>query len=127
VLEPNARLSFALEPLPGLSNDYTGKAGCGCERKRERNEGRQVLFSIRLVDFETIRNWECVDADGSDSAHEVREYFVPDFSRWKDHDAFEAAFARLLKDLRASAEPASNRSMRVSDSQSPTPTSPGHS
>lgn len=36
---------------------------------------------------------------------ELREYFIPDFSRWKEHDPFEAAFARLLKDLHAE-EPA---------------------
>jgi hypothetical protein len=28
---------------------------------------------------------------------EVREYFIPDFSNWKDHDAFESAFARLRR------------------------------
>jgi len=26
---------------------------------------------------------------------------IPDLSKWKDHDSFEAAFARLLKDLKA--------------------------
>jgi hypothetical protein len=34
-------------------------------------------------------------------AVELREYFIPDFSNWKSHDAFESAFVRLLKDLRA--------------------------
>ena len=43
-----------------------------------------------------------LDADtGQDLAKEVREYFIPDFSNWKDHDAFEKAFERLLHDLRA--------------------------
>ena len=65
-------------------------------------EKRRKLFPIRLVDFETIRDWECFDADsGKDLGVEIREYFIPDFSNWKDHDAFEAAFARLLKDLKA--------------------------
>jgi hypothetical protein len=74
-------------------------------RKREKTEGKQVLFPIGLVPFApTIRDWECFDADvGTDSAREIREYFIPDFSNWKDHDSFEKAFARLLKDLRASA------------------------
>jgi len=31
----------------------------------------------------------------------VRQYFIPDFSDWKDHDAFETAFRRLLRDLKA--------------------------
>jgi hypothetical protein len=36
-------------------------------------------------------------------AEEIREYHIPDFANWKDHDAFEAAFARLIKDLEAPA------------------------
>jgi hypothetical protein len=71
-------------------------------RNAERKENRRKLFPIRLVDFEAIRDWQCFDADaGKDSAVEIREYFIPDFSNWKDHDSFEAAFARLLKDLKA--------------------------
>jgi uncharacterized protein YjbI with pentapeptide repeats len=74
-------------------------------RKRERKEARQVLFPVRLVDFPRIEEWECFDADaGKDSAREIREYFIPDFSNWKDHDAFEREFAKLLRALRASAE-----------------------
>jgi hypothetical protein len=32
---------------------------------------------------------------------EIRKFFIPDFTHWKDHDAFEAAFARLIEDLKA--------------------------
>ena len=71
-------------------------------RKAERQSGQRKLFPVRLVDMETLRDWECFDADsGKDLAIELREYFIPDFSHWKEHDAFETAFARLLKDLRA--------------------------
>jgi len=71
-------------------------------RKREKAEKRRILFPIRVVDFETIKAWQCFDADsGRDLAVEVREYFIPDFSNWKDHDQFEHAFARLMRDLRA--------------------------
>ncbi len=71
-------------------------------RKVEVKENRRKLFPIRLVDFETLQAWERFDADtGEDLAAEVREYFIPDFSDWKDHDAFEKAFGRLLHDLRA--------------------------
>jgi hypothetical protein len=35
-------------------------------------------------------------------AEEVRKYHIPDFSNWKNHEAFERAFARLEKDLRTS-------------------------
>lgn len=71
-------------------------------RKAERQSGKRKLFPARLVDLETLRDWECFDADsGKDLAVELREYFIPDFSNWKDHDQFEMAFSRLLKDLRA--------------------------
>jgi uncharacterized protein YjbI with pentapeptide repeats len=74
-------------------------------RKRETREKRRMLFPVRLVKFETLRDWECFDADtGKDSAQEIREYFVPDFSKWKDHDSYQKAFDRLLKDLKAEAE-----------------------
>lgn len=41
---------------------------------------------------------------GKDSTREIREYFIPDFSNWKDHDSYESAFERLLKDLRAASK-----------------------
>ena len=70
-------------------------------REAEKRENRRKLFPIRLVDFDQIRKWRCPDADGGkDLAVEVREYFIPDFSTWKDHDTFEKAFERLLRDLR---------------------------
>src|SRR5207245_9984891 len=71
-------------------------------RKRELRENRRMLFPLRLVSFSTLRDWECFDADtGKDSAREIREFYIPDFSHWKDHDSFEHAFSRLLYDLKA--------------------------
>jgi len=35
------------------------------------------------------------------AAREVREYFIPDFSNWKDHNSYQAAFQRLVGDLKA--------------------------
>lgn len=71
-------------------------------REVEKKENRRKLFPVRLVDFDTLRGWTCFDADsGKDLAVEVREYFIPDFSNWKDHDAFEKAFVRLQQDLKA--------------------------
>jgi hypothetical protein len=73
-------------------------------RRREGRERKQVLFPVRLVPFEAIRDWECFDADaGKDSAREIREYFIPDFSEWKDHDKYKKAFERLLGDLKQRA------------------------
>jgi hypothetical protein len=72
-------------------------------RKREVRDKRRVLFPIRLAPFETLRDWERFDADtGKDSAREIREYFIPDFSNWKDHDSYQEAFQRLISDLKAS-------------------------
>jgi hypothetical protein len=63
--------------------------------------GQRKLFPISLVPFETVREWRAFDADvGKDMAREVREYFIPDFSDWKDHDGYQEAFDRLLRDLK---------------------------
>lgn len=71
--------------------------------KGEMREARRKLFPIRLVSYEALQEWTCLDpATGEDLAHEVRSYFIPDFSNWKRHDDFEKAFARLLADLKAS-------------------------
>jgi hypothetical protein len=71
-------------------------------RQREVLEKRQMLFPVRLVSFEALRDWQCFDADtGKDSAREIREYFIPDFSNWKNHDAYQVVFQRLLRDLKA--------------------------
>ena len=74
-------------------------------RQREKRENRQILFPIALCPFEQIRQWKSFDADtGKDMAREVREYLIPDFSGWKDHDTFEEKFTRLLRDLKAEDE-----------------------
>jgi hypothetical protein len=71
-------------------------------RRAEERDKRRKLFPIRLVEWDVLKEWECFDADADkDLAVEVREYFVPDFSAWKDHDAYQAAFDRLLHDLKA--------------------------
>jgi hypothetical protein len=58
-------------------------------RKRETKEGKRVLFPVRLVGFERLREWEYFDADiGKSSAREIREYFIPNFSNRKDHDLY---------------------------------------
>ena len=60
-----------------------------------------------------LKKWACPDsATGEASAfigfrrdklaEEVRKYHLPDFSNWKNHDAFKRTFARLEKDLRTS-------------------------
>ena len=80
-------------------------------RQDEIRTQRRKLFPISLVDFQTIRAWTAFDADtGKDMGREVREYFIPDFSNWKDHDAYKEAFDRLLRDLKAEGQQAADLS-----------------
>jgi hypothetical protein len=62
--------------------------------ERERRENRIVLFPIRLDGAvrETDNAWAAVIR---------RARHIGDFSRWKDHDSYKKAFARLLWDLKA--------------------------
>ena len=78
-------------------------------RKREKESGRQKLFPIRLIDFDLLREWELFDSDtATDLAAEVRSYFIPDFSQWKNHDSYQKAFDRLMRDLKADEPAGSN-------------------
>jgi uncharacterized protein YjbI with pentapeptide repeats len=75
-------------------------------RQKELAEKRQVLFPISLVQFSKIREWSSFDADtGKDSAREIREYYIPDFSNWKNHDSYQKVFARLIADLKSENPP----------------------
>jgi uncharacterized protein YjbI with pentapeptide repeats len=69
-------------------------------RKREK-EDKRVLFPVRLVTYEAMQSWEYIDSSGKDLAEEIRQYFIPDFSNWKDHDSYQAAFGRLVGDLKS--------------------------
>jgi uncharacterized protein YjbI with pentapeptide repeats len=71
---------------------------------KEELENRRVLFPLALVPFDQVRRWERFDSDiGEDLARKVREYFIPDFSNWKDHDTYTKAFEGLLAALKAFA------------------------
>jgi hypothetical protein len=95
------RLLLILSPA-SIESEWV-KTEISKARKREVREQRRVLFPVGLAKFESLRDWECFDADtGKDSAREIREYFIPDFRRWKDHDSYKTAFDRLLRDLKAS-------------------------
>ena len=60
--------------------------------EEERRRKRTVLFPIRLDDLvmETDQAW---------AADIRRARHIGDFRRWKDHDAYQEAFARLVRDL----------------------------
>ena len=71
-------------------------------RQDEIRDNMRKLFPISLVPFAQIREWQAFDADsGKDMAREIREYFIPDFSNWKNHDDYRSAFDRLMRDLEA--------------------------
>jgi uncharacterized protein YjbI with pentapeptide repeats len=61
---------------------------------KEREQGRTVLFPIRLDDavMQVSTGWPAY-------LKNIRN--IGDFTRWKDHDSYQKAFERLLLDLRA--------------------------
>ena len=61
---------------------------------KERAAAHAVLFPIRLDD-------EVMDIASGWPALIRNTRHIGDFRHWKEHDAFESAFARLLRDLRA--------------------------
>jgi TIR domain/Pentapeptide repeats (8 copies) len=65
--------------------------------ERERKESRLVLFPIRIDDavMETDKAW---------AASIRRTRHIGDFSTWKDHDSYQQAFQRLLRDLKAESK-----------------------
>lgn len=74
-------------------------------RKKEKQSGKKVLFPISIVPHEKVQDWECFDTDtGMDMARDIRQFYIPDFTKWKDHDAFQAEFEKLVRDLQASEE-----------------------
>ena len=65
------------------------------ERKaKERGEERTVLFPIRVDD-------SVMEIEGGWAALIRNTRNIGDFRRWKDHDAYQRAFERLLRDLKA--------------------------
>jgi hypothetical protein len=78
-------------------------------RKAEVREGRRKLFPIRLMGYEELEPWDSFYADlAEDVAQEIREYYIPDFTKWEeDPKSFEASFARLIRDLKATTSDSS--------------------
>ena len=72
-------------------------------RKKEVASNRHVLFPIALVPFSEVRTWEQFDADlGEDTAQEIREYFLPNFSEWKtDHESYQRSFEKVVAALKS--------------------------
>jgi hypothetical protein len=64
--------------------------------KERRQDNKPVLFPVRLDDavMETEQAW---------AADIRRTRHIGDFTHWKEHDAYQQAFQRLLRDLKAEA------------------------
>ena len=87
-------------------------------RKREIEEKRRVLFPVTIAPFTDLRAWESFYADeGIDLAEEIREYYIPDFSDWKNHDSYAKAFQNLLRDLKAESAKVGPKSDPVPDTR----------
>jgi TIR domain/Pentapeptide repeats (8 copies) len=105
-IQMHDRLLLILSPA-SMNSEWV-KTEIAKARKREVQEKRRMLFPVRLVEFEALRDWECFDSDtGKDSAREIREYHVPDFSNWRNHDSYQKEFDHLLRDLKTDQKPAS--------------------
>ncbi len=66
-------------------------------REKEDREQHPVLFPLRLDDavMHTTKAW---------AADIRRRWHIGDFTRWKQHDDYQRAFDRLLRDLKAESE-----------------------
>jgi hypothetical protein len=62
--------------------------------EKERKQERTVLFPIRLDD-------SVMKIESGWPADIRRSRNIGEFRRWKDHDSYQRAFARLLRDLKA--------------------------
>jgi uncharacterized protein YjbI with pentapeptide repeats len=62
--------------------------------EKERRQKRTVLFPIRLDDA-------VMDAEEAWAAEIRRTRHIGDFRKWKDHDEFQSALERLLRDLKS--------------------------
>jgi hypothetical protein len=62
--------------------------------EEERQRGSTILFPVRIDDtvMESSKAWAALIR---------RTRHIGDFTRWKDHDSYQKAFDRLLRDLKA--------------------------
>ena len=97
-LQIHHRLLLVLSPDSMQSDWVRREVRKGLQR--EQAENRRVLFPIRLVPMDAIQqqNW-WDDVLSKDLANEVCRYYIPDFTHWKDHDAFESEAAKLIAAL----------------------------
>ncbi len=59
---------------------------------REDKEAKNILFPIRIDEY-VFQKWE------HERKADVTRKVIGDFTKWKEHDAYQKAFERLLRDL----------------------------
>lgn len=67
-------------------------------RKKELKSGKRTLFPLRLGSISIVEDWQFFDG-GRDMAREIREYYIPDFSKWSDESKFIPEFKKLVDAL----------------------------
>jgi hypothetical protein len=94
------RLLLILSP-DSINSEWV-KTEIAKARRREVIEKRRMLFPVLLkISYDELKQWECFDADtGKDSAREIREYYIPDFSQWERPEKFKEEFEKLVRDLK---------------------------
>lgn len=65
--------------------------------QREDREHKHILFPIKIDDY-LFEEWD------HPRKADVLDKVVGDFTRWKDHDSYQKALDRLLRDLKAGEE-----------------------
>ena len=85
-----------------MASDWVGTEIANA-REREAREKKQMLFPITIAPFEEVKKWKKFDADrGKDSAREIREYYIPDFSGWEgDAAGYQREFEKRAGALKA--------------------------
>lgn len=79
-----------------IASDWVEREVMSALEKEGQSPGRTVLFPISLDDaVKTARHPWAADLR--------RRRHIGDFSNWKEHDAYQQAFTRLLRDLKAEA------------------------
>jgi hypothetical protein len=99
-IQMHERLLLILSPS-SINSEWV-KTEIAKARKREVIEKRRMLFPVALkISYKELQEWECFDADtGKDSAREIREYYIPDFSQWERPKKFKEEFEKLVRDLK---------------------------
>jgi len=103
-IQMHERLLLILSP-DSIDSEWV-KTEIAKARKREVIEKRRMLFPVRLkISYKKLQQWECFDADtGKDSAREIREYYIPDFTEWERPEKFKEEFEKLVRDLKKAEE-----------------------